>query len=83
MASKTFCPIMTIGFNPPEEGKRDLRLCKKDCTWYDVSENRCQISIIADNLQALETHTSDISDYIGDMMLYNQGVWDYEDPGTD
>lgn len=53
MANKTFCPIMTIGFEPPKEGKRDLRLCMKDCEWYDIAEEKCRITTIAENLEYL------------------------------
>ena len=51
MASKTFCPIMTIGFAPPEEGKRDLRLCMRDCAWYDCADETCKVNKIAENLE--------------------------------
>lgn len=51
MSSKTFCPIMTIGFGPPETGKRDLRLCMKDCTWYDIAEEKCKINVISEYLE--------------------------------
>lgn len=51
MSSKTYCPIMTIGFSPPEEGKRDFRLCMRDCAWYDVSAEKCKINVIAEHLE--------------------------------
>ena len=67
MSAKTFCPIMTIGFDPPKEGKRDLRLCMKDCAWYNPTENDCQVNIIANLLAMSELHESDMSDYLGDI----------------
>ena len=76
MASKTFCPIMTIGFDPPEKGKRDNRLCMRDCAWYDPSEDKCCIKIIAEHISMIELHSSDMSDYLGD--LVDKGEQDYE-----
>lgn len=67
MSNKTFCPILTIGFDPPEKGKRDNRLCMRDCAWYDPSEEKCYIEIIAEHIQMVELHSSDMSDYLGDI----------------
>ncbi len=69
MSSKTFCPIMTIGFDPPEKGKRDLRLCTKDCTWYNVSEEKCELNVISEYMISINTNISDVSDYLSDMAL--------------
>ena len=69
MSAKTFCPIMTIGFNPPEKGKRDNRLCMRDCAWYDVQGETCKISIIAEAISNIDTQISDIADYAADVAL--------------
>ena len=58
MSNKTFCPIMTIGFEPPKEGKRDLRLCMRDCAWYDPAEETCKINVIADRMEYIEAALS-------------------------
>lgn len=79
MASKTFCPIMTIGFAPPEEGKRDDRICMKDCAWYNLVEETCNINVIASLLEQMEVHESDTLDAITDLGI--GGTPDYEDYG--
>lgn len=63
MSNKTFCPIMTIGFNPPEKGKRDLRLCMKDCAWYDVADDTCKINKIAEHLEYINAAIDGIGEY--------------------
>ena len=70
MAAKTFCPIMMIGFNAPEKGQRDLRLCTKDCMWYHIKQEKCVIPLIAETLENLEMITNDISDYAADALSY-------------
>lgn len=81
MSNKTFCPIMTIGFNPPEKGKRDNRLCMKDCAWYDVQGETCRINTIAEAITAIDTQISDIADYAADMALktITESEFDYDD----
>ena len=80
MAAKTFCPIMTIGFDPPGQGKRDNRLCMKDCTWYNVAEETCNLNVIAESIQSIEMHTSDVSDYTADIAMANNIGDDYNEP---
>ena len=70
MATKDFCPIMTIGFAPPEKGKRDNRLCNRDCAWYNLSEEECIIRTIADHLETIKTLADDIA--------YNTGNTPYD-----
>ena len=77
MANKTFCPIMAIGFDPPEKGKRDNRVCMKDCAWYNVSEERCAISIIAEAVSTSETFLSDIADYLVELTYKTEEDYDY------
>lgn len=62
MANKTFCPIMTIGFGPPEKGKRDMRLCMRDCMWYDAAEENCKINVISDQLEYIMSCVDGIGD---------------------
>lgn len=81
MANKVFCPIMTIGFNPPEEGKRDLRLCMKDCAWYDFNNETCKINVIAEHLEYLISSVDGIGEfYNGDFSAF-EGKG-YIDPET-
>ena len=77
MAAKTFCPIMTIGFDPPGEGKRDNRICMKDCTWYNIIEETCQLNVITATLQEIENHANDIGDYIADIAMEKTLEEDY------
>lgn len=66
MANKTFCPIMTIGFDAPTKGQRDNRICMKDCAWYNLTEENCNINVIATHLEMIESLTDSIADYTGD-----------------
>lgn len=63
MSTRPFCPIMTIGFNPPEEGKRDLRLCMKDCAWYDIADETCKINKIAEHLEYINAALEGVDSY--------------------
>ena len=76
MASKIFCPIMTIGFGPPETGKRDLRLCMKDCAWYNVQNEDCILNVMADSLEyilsAVDKPTGGYYDSYGN----SEDLWD-------
>lgn len=76
MTIKPLCPIMTIGFNPPETGKRDMRLCTSDCAWYNINTKECCLITIAKIVENQETMINNISDYIGDI-LYEKGI-EYE-----
>lgn len=71
MANKTFCPIMTIGFDKPEKGQRDNRICMKDCSWYNLTEEKCNINVIAEHLEMIESLTDDIADYTGGLTEYD------------
>lgn len=56
--TKKYCPIMVIGFNPPEKEKdTDPRLCHPDCAWYNEVDETCSINIISDNLDMLRAYT--------------------------
>ena len=77
MTTKTFCPIMTIGFEPPEEGKRDNRICMKDCAWYDIKTQGCKINLLAATLENIEAVMNDISDTLIDAMSLGGNIYDY------
>ncbi len=89
MTNKTFCPIMFIGFDPPSKGKRDFRLCMRDCAWYNPSEETCQINVLADLLQNPEIHANDVSDYLGEITSgytrggYHEPIGFDDEPGPE
>ena len=64
-----FCPIMTIGFAPPNKGEQDNRTCKKDCVWYNEDEEVCKIDNIMESLQRIEVTTSDLLDITADTLM--------------
>lgn len=76
MASKTFCPIMMIGFNPPEEGKRDMRLCNKDCAWYDIVDETCKVNKIAEQIEYLTATMEGIGEAYYDPIGISEEPWD-------
>lgn len=76
MNKPKYCPLMTIGFSPPKKGEEDLRLCKEDCAWYNLSEENCNINVLTEYAEyimaAVESPGGSYDDY---------GT--YEDPWTD
>lgn len=49
--AKKYCPIMTIGFDPPKgKASYDPRECKQDCAWYHKESKDCAIHVITDIL---------------------------------
>lgn len=82
MTTKTFCPIMTIGFEPPKEGKRDNRICMRDCAWYDVKTQGCKINLISATIENIEAILNEVSDTITDALSLGGSIYDYsiEDP---
>lgn len=72
MYNKTFCPILTIGFEPPKKGQKDNRTCMRDCAWYNTAEEKCCIRVITDHLEMLETLTDDMAGVVLDMSDYAQ-----------
>jgi hypothetical protein len=84
MSVKTYCPIRIIGFDPPEKGQRDMRLCTKDCAWYNVAESKCAVSIIAAGIDNIDAQLNDISDFTGDIAMSRiTGGDDYDVIGFD
>lgn len=74
-----FCPIMTIGFDPPEKGKKDPRECRKDCTWYNTVEESCNLNVIATTLQNIDMQTADSAAYLSDMATEEESYDDFGD----
>lgn len=82
--NKPFCPILLIGFPAPEEGKRDLRRCTKECAWYDSDNDCCQITTLSDLLSSISSTTGEITTAIYDQ-AYPIGLdesYDF-DPNTE
>ena len=79
---KKFCPILAIGFDPPEEGKQDMRLCSEECAWFDI--DRCAIQTIIDRLEYLQSLTEDTNQILSeeqytsvvDETEYEDYVWE-------
>ncbi len=76
MAKRPFCPIMTIGFNPPEKGKTDLRLCMRDCAWYNSVEEKCNVDVIAGYLEAIEAYANSLNDYVEEEHEYSNAAFE-------
>ena len=69
--SKLYCPILSIGFEAPAKGQRDNRTCMMDCAWYNLSEEKCNINVIAERMENIESFTEDILDVTGGMYPYD------------
>lgn len=53
-----YCPIMTIGFNAPEnKNEPDLRLCNLDCAWYNIETEECILHTIHNDILELTDYT--------------------------
>ena len=60
--SKEYCPILTIGYDPPKgNATYDPRVCKTDCAWYNKTLHQCILHTINDNLLELIDYTCAIS----------------------
>lgn len=55
------CPILLIGFNPPEKGQRDLRRCTDECALYDEEREQCSIKSCCEILADIPDTIVDIS----------------------
>ncbi len=54
---KKYCPILTIGFDPPKNEKtNDSRLCHPDCAWFSEIDETCSIKVISDNIDLLRAY---------------------------
>ena len=67
---RPLCPILTIGFNPPEEGQRDLRRCHKECALYDGQEDTCAIQACLESIRMLNTSIETIPEMMYECMFY-------------
>lgn len=72
---KPLCPILLIGFNPPEEGQRDLRRCNKECALFNEERDTCVLNALYEKLEELDiaaqealfgTYEDDYEDYYED-----------------
>lgn len=72
---RPLCPILTIGFAPPEEGKRDMRRCSTECAMYDESEEQCSIKTCAEMFRY-------ISGQVNDLGMIAEGFIPFEDDDT-
>lgn len=53
-----FCPILMIGFEPPENDKTpDPRVCNPGCMWYDELEKDCTLKVLNNNILELIDYT--------------------------
>lgn len=41
--NKPLCPILLIGYPPPEKGEKDIRRCTEECAWYNKDRDLCSI----------------------------------------
>lgn len=73
-----YCPILTIGFAPPEKGQRDLRRCTKECAWYDVDEDCCAIISSLETLSGINSMLAELETFMFDMNYNDNPVIHYE-----
>ena len=66
---KPLCPILTIGFAAPEEGKRDLRRCTTECALYDEGSDQCSIKTCAENSSVITGQLDDVMDLIAQTFI--------------
>lgn len=57
---RPLCPILLIGFNPPEEGQRDLRRCSTECALYDEANKQCSIKTCAETITTVSGQLDDL-----------------------
>ena len=51
---RPLCPILLIGFNPPEEGQRDLRRCSTECALFNDDRDTCIFNAIYEKMEELD-----------------------------
>lgn len=55
---KPFCPILMIGFDPPEkETDTDPRVCNINCNWYNRDDKCCLLQSLHEDLTELIDYT--------------------------
>lgn len=52
--NRPLCPILTIGFPPPEKGAKDIRRCNVECALYDVEQDTCAINALLESQRMLQ-----------------------------
>lgn len=80
---RPLCPILTIGFAPPEEGKRDLRRCTTECALFDEENDQCSIKACAEMMKYISGQLDDnMSMLAGSFIPFEDDeTFDY-DPNT-
>lgn len=82
MKTKPLCPIFTIGFAPPEEGKRDIRRCSNECALFDHEEEQCAIKTCAEMMRYISGQLDDNMSMLGGFIPFEDDeTFDY-DPNT-
>lgn len=66
------CPILLIGFNPPEEGQRDLRRCNKECALYDEGSDQCSIKTCAEFITTISGQIDDLISLSGAFIPFEE-----------
>ena len=56
---KLYCPILTIGFAPPEKNETDMRRCTEACAWFDKENNQCALKTCAETLAFISGQLDD------------------------
>ena len=67
---KPLCPILMLGFDPPEEGQRDLRRCNQECALYDVTEDVCAIQATLEGIRMLSNSIDSIPEMLYETIEY-------------
>lgn len=79
---KPLCPILLIGFNPPEEGQRDLRRCNKECALFNEERDTCVLNALYEKLEEIDITIQETSMYdtYGDGYTYEdiQDIYERE-----
>ena len=82
MKEAKLCPILLIGFAPPEKGQRDMRRCTKECALYDEEHDCCSIKAVAEDVQYMTGQIDDLLSMSGAFIPYeDDDNFDY-DPNT-
>ena len=50
-----YCPILTIGFPPPEKGQRDLRRCTDECALFDPETEMCGVLACVEEIREIKS----------------------------
>lgn len=69
---RPLCPILLIGFNPPEEGQRDLRRCNTECAMYDEDNKQCCIRTCAEQISMVSDQIDDLISISGAFIPFEE-----------